>query len=124
MEKITEFIGNNYAWFLTVTIILLFALIGYIYDSKRNKSDLMKKQEEELDASSYESIMTDVETLDSGDKSLSDMVSKSKNINPETKVVELNDNSILNENVPTNTEVIVETPVELRENINPNINNN
>ena len=40
MEKIIDFIGNNYSWFLTITIILLFALIGYIYDSKRNKTDL------------------------------------------------------------------------------------
>ena len=45
MENIIEFIGNNYAWFLTITIILLFALIGYIVDSKRNKNDLLKKTE-------------------------------------------------------------------------------
>ena len=56
MEKIIEFIGNNYAWFLTITIILLFALIGYIHDSKRNKKDLMKLSEEAIEEESLENI--------------------------------------------------------------------
>ena len=47
MNEIIEFIGNNYAWFLTITILLLFALIGYIYDSKNSK--LEEKNKEELD---------------------------------------------------------------------------
>ena len=83
MEKIIEFIANNYVWFLTITILLLFALIGYIYDTKKNDKDLLKKSEEELDEESLEKIKIPE------DKSLSDMVSKSKNINPETKNVEV-----------------------------------
>ena len=103
MEKLIQFVGENYAWFLTITIILLFALIGYIYDNKRNKSDLMKKEEEELDATSMENIMdnSELQSLNEN-KSLSDMVSKSKNINPETKSVELIDKTILDENIPNN----------------------
>ncbi len=89
MNSIIEFISNNYAWFLTFTIILLFALIGYIYDNKRNKNDLVKKQEEELEEESLKNIMVNE------DKSLQDMVVKSKNINPETKSVELTDVEIL-----------------------------
>lgn len=92
MEKIIDFIGNNYSWFLTITIILLFALIGYIYDSKRNKTDLLKKAENEMDEISLENIV-----VPEG-KSLSEHVSKSKNINQETKTVELTDETILNEN--------------------------
>ena len=107
MEKIIEFIGNNYAWFLTITILLLFALIGYIYDSKRNKSDLIKKTEEEIDEESLEKL----EIPD--DKSLSDMISKSKNINPETKSVELTDKSILEDD---NKE---EIETEVKEEIKP-----
>ena len=91
MEKIIEFIGNNYVWFLTITILLLFALIGYIYDSKRSKSDLIKKTEDEIDEESLEKI-----EIPEG-KSLSDLISKSKNINPETMNVELTDKSILEE---------------------------
>ena len=92
MEKIIDFIGNNYSWFLTITIILLFALIGYIYDSKRNKTDLLKKAENEMEEISLENIV-----VPEG-KSLSEHVSKSKNINQETKAVELTDETILNEN--------------------------
>lgn len=92
MESIIEFISNNYAWFLTITIILLFALIGYIYDTKRDKSDLLKKQEIELDEAAIENIVAPE------GKSLADAVSSSKNINKETKQVELVDETILNDN--------------------------
>lgn len=90
MENIINFIGDNYAWFLTITIILLFALIGYIVDTKRNKNDLLKKTENEIDEINLENI-----NVQEG-KSLNDMVSKSKNINPETQAVELTDSEILN----------------------------
>ncbi len=90
MGNLIEFVGNNYVWFLTITILLLFALIGYIYDSKRNKNDLFKKAENEIDEESLQNIV-----IPEG-KSLTDMVSKSKNINAETKSVELIDNTILN----------------------------
>ncbi len=46
MDKLIEFVGNNYAWFLTITIILLFALIGYIYDNR--KTNLKIKEEDEV----------------------------------------------------------------------------
>ena len=92
MEKIIDFISNNYSWFLTITIILLFALIGYIYDSKRNKNDLLKKRELEIDEESLENIM-----VPEG-KSLAEAVSGSKNINPETKILELVDETILENN--------------------------
>ena len=90
MENIVEFIGNNYAWFLTITILLLFALIGYIVDSKRNKNDLFKKTENELDEINIENIK-----VQEG-KSLNEFVSSSKNINPETRKVELTDSEIIN----------------------------
>ncbi len=89
MEKAIEFIGNNYAWFLTVSIILLFALIGYITDSRRSKNDLMKKSEDEIDEDALANLV-----VPEG-KSLGDMVSKSKNFNRETQSVELDDKSIL-----------------------------
>ena len=106
MDKIIEFIGNNYAWFLTISIILLFALIGYIVDTKRNKNDIFRQKEEELDENYIEEIKNSSENTG---KSLSDMVTKSKNINPETKGVELIDNTIVNaENTNTdpNNEII------------------
>ena len=107
MGKIVEFIGNNYAWFLTITILLLFALIGYIYDSKKNKSDLIKKTEDEIDEESLEKLKIPE------DKSLSDMISKSKNINPETMNVELVDKSILEDDAKK------EEVIEAKENLKP-----
>ncbi len=107
MGKIVEFIGNNYAWFLTITILLLFALIGYIYDSKKNKSDLIKKTEDEIDEESLEKLKIPE------DKSLSDMISKSKNINPETMSVELVDKSILEDDAKK------EEVIEAKENLKP-----
>lgn len=91
MENIIEFISDNYTWFLTFTLILLFALIGYIYDSKKNKTDLLKKQEMEIEEESLENIVVPE------NKSFQDMVNTSKNINPETKSVELTDVEILND---------------------------
>jgi len=93
MDKIIEFIGDNYSWFLTITIILLFALIGYIYDTKKEKNDLLKKTEMEIDEESIENIVITEE------KSLSEAVIKSININPETKNVELTDETILDDEV-------------------------
>jgi len=91
MEKVIDFIGDNYAWFLTITIFLLFALIGYIYDSKKNKNDLFTKTENEIDEESLENLI-----VPEG-KSLAETVNVSKNINPETKSVELTDDTILEE---------------------------
>ena len=91
MENIINFVSDNYAWFLTITIILLFALIGYIYDNKRNKTDLLKKTENELDEQALENLVAPE------GKSLADAVVKSKNINLETKSIELTDDTILNE---------------------------
>ena len=98
MNSVIEFISDHYVWFLTITIILLFGIIGYIVDTKRNKSDFLKQKEEEIDEEALENI-----TANSEEKSLSDMVAKSKNINVETKNVELVDKEILEDN-KTNTE--------------------
>ena len=96
MEEIIEFVANNYAWFLTITIVLIFALIGYIYDAKKNSADLVKKQEDELN----EEIMDNLVSLEG--KSLAETVMSSKKINSETKQVELTDESILNEETSDN----------------------
>jgi hypothetical protein len=90
MEIITELIVNNYVLILTITIILIFALIGYIYDSKKEES-ILRKSESELDEEAIQNIV-----IPDG-KSLKDSVSVSKNINPETNSVELVDQSILSD---------------------------
>ena len=91
MTGIIEFVSLHYAWFLTITIILVFALIGYIVDSRREKSDLIRKNEYEVDEESISNLV-----IPEG-KTLNDSVVNSKAINPETKQVELTDTSILGE---------------------------
>lgn len=92
MENVINFISNHYVLFLTITIILVFALIGYIYDSKKNKGDLLKASEEELNEELLENMV-----VPEG-KGLAETVNVSKNINKETKQVELTDSTILNDN--------------------------
>lgn len=61
------FLANHYIWFLLITIVLLFALIGYFLDSKNEPA---KKKKEEL----TEKMITDkIETLEN--KPLNEMVS-------------------------------------------------
>lgn len=92
MEKIIEFVANNYVWFLTFTILLIFALIGYIYDTKKSSEDLVKKSEDEINEEMLENLV-----VPEG-KSLAETVNISKNVNPETRKVELTDSDILNNN--------------------------
>ena len=46
MDKIIEFATNNFGWILTITILLIFGLIGYIVDSKREKEKVVTLEEE------------------------------------------------------------------------------
>jgi hypothetical protein len=68
--------------------LLLFALIGYIVDSRREKNDLFRKTSENIDEESLENLV-----VPEG-KKLSDMVSKSASLDPTTKNVVLTDESI------------------------------
>lgn len=103
MEKLTEFAGEHYVLFLTITLLFLFALIGYIVDARREKNDLFRKKENAEDEESFENIV-----VPEG-KKLNEMVSNTKAINPDSKQVILTDESILNNGVndplanPTNS---------------------
>ena len=37
METIVIFLADNYIWFLVITLILIFALIGYLVDTKKDE---------------------------------------------------------------------------------------
>lgn len=37
MDTLIEFLLNNYIWFLVISLILIFALIGYLVDTNSNK---------------------------------------------------------------------------------------
>ena len=48
MDAFTNFLANNYVWFLIISLILIFALIGYLVDvneMKNGKRQRKKKEE-------------------------------------------------------------------------------
>lgn len=52
MVAFTDFLANNYLWFLVVSLILLFALIGYFVDQSEQKkgvSMFQNRKEDEKD---------------------------------------------------------------------------
>lgn len=44
MQSFIDFLVNNYLWFLVISLILVFALIGYLVDTSEKKVE--KKIEE------------------------------------------------------------------------------
>ena len=42
MDTLIEFLLNNYIWFLVISLILIFALIGYLVDINTNKDKAKK----------------------------------------------------------------------------------
>lgn len=49
MDSFINFLANNYVWFLIVSLILIFALIGYLVDLKETKTGKrIRPKKEEL----------------------------------------------------------------------------
>ena len=59
MQGFTDFLMNNYLWFLVASIILTFALIGYFVDQheqKKGVSMINKPKEQEVDLQKLASL--------------------------------------------------------------------
>lgn len=67
MDAIISFLADNYIWFLVITLILVFALIGYLVDTKQ---DERFTKEIELDRE----LTRKVEVAEAANISLNDMV--------------------------------------------------
>ena len=72
MDKFITIVSDNYIWFLLITIFLIFALIGYIYDNKRSKTDYINKndalvQEEEIELPEDKSINDLINSTDNNE---------------------------------------------------------
>lgn len=79
MDKFITFVSDNYIWFLLITIFLIFALIGYIYDNKRSKTDYIKKnaklvQEEEIELPEDKSINDLINSTDNNETEIDNNV--------------------------------------------------
>ncbi len=59
MTSFTDFLSANYLWFLVISIVLVFALIGYFVDQNEQKkgiSMINKPKEKEVDISQLASM--------------------------------------------------------------------
>lgn len=79
MDKFITFVSDNYIWFLLITIFLIFALIGYIYDNKRSKTDYIYKndalvQEEEIELPEGKSINDLINSTDNNETEIDNNV--------------------------------------------------
>lgn len=70
MQAILDFLVNNYLWFLIISLILIFALIGYLVDTSEQSNDLPKmKEAPDVSASA---VSMNVEVLGDTEEVLSD----------------------------------------------------
>ncbi len=80
MSNFINFVSDNYVWFLVISIFLIFALIGYIVDSRRDESLLNRRKKEPSDIETMEIDIPE-------DKSINDA------INSNSMAIEMEDNS-------------------------------
>ncbi|MDE5540216.1 MAG: hypothetical protein K2J20_07020 [Bacilli bacterium] len=74
MNILVDFLLNNYVWFLVISLILVFALIGYLVDMTTLRVDVKPKRSE-------------VKTNIDGDK----------DIQPSVEISEEDNNSLIND---------------------------
>lgn len=48
MQKFVDFLANNYMLFLLISLVLVFALIGYLVDSKKKEKIAAEKEKGEV----------------------------------------------------------------------------
>ena len=65
MQRFIDFLVNNYFWFLIISLILIFALIGYFVDVNEKKN--LTKSENNTPESS-QNLQQTVDTLEIGEK--------------------------------------------------------
>ena len=92
MDAFTNFLANNYVWFLIISLILIFALIGYLVDSKEIKSGKkIKKQNEELKVVDFstidqsKSLNQSIKEENKTDLNLDNYVNKTNEVNKTTE---------------------------------------
>lgn len=86
MESIVTFLSDNYMWFLIITLILIFALIGYLVDVKEDerftkKVSLDKELTSKVEAATAVNITLKDMALDSAKKSIESDISSISNHN-------------------------------------------
>lgn len=98
MQTIIDFLVNNYLWFLIISLILIFALIGYLVDTseRAKKEDFLEN--DSLEEPNKEPLKV-TETLESlnMDMGVDDTKELDKDVIVMPKLEETNGNSIQEE---------------------------
>ncbi len=109
-----DFLANNYLWFLVITIVLIFALIGYLVDTREQK----KNSSFQADSKELEQKLEDLAAAAVSNKSIQDYVStnasqnnvmnRASNVNQTMET--LGDNPFVN-NMPEPANMNMNNPV-------------
>lgn len=107
MEKILDFLSENYIWFFVAAGVLLFALIGYIVQSKKKD---VKKEENLTEVPSTETVVADIPNVETPQV---EPIMVNEQVSPEVVAEPTSVNDIpleISEVQPEITPSVVETP--------------
>ena len=68
MQAFIDFLVNNYLWFLVISLILVFALIGYLVDTNEKKDKDIYLEKKEDNKEKEESVSHSMEILEDLEK--------------------------------------------------------
>lgn len=63
MQAFIDFLVNNYLWFLVISLILVFALIGYLVDTNEKK-EIQEKQLKQDSSTNFDSMAQNMDVLE------------------------------------------------------------
>lgn len=97
MSAILNFLVNNYIWFLVITLILLFALIGYLVDTKKDerftkKIEIDKEIESRLDVAAAANITLNQMVQKQGEESIKELSNSNNLENSSEEISEEHEN--------------------------------
>ncbi len=117
MEAVIDFLVNNYMWFLVMTIILIFALIGYLVeDHELKKSQAYGGVSKEIEQN-FERLAAAAQN-----QTLFDAISKTNGMNQMNSMnqIEPNPNYVMNQPMVNANQSVINNQ---NQSMNSNINN-
>ena len=99
MDFVIDFLVGNYMWFLVITIILIFSLIGYIVDSREQKEVSIFDSPQEL-AKNLEMLAASAQNRTIGDAMNHSNSEFQGNASPVSNTIVPNATVAMNQNIP------------------------
>lgn len=120
MNTFQEFLSANYLWFLVISIILLFALIGYFVDQNEQKkgiSKINKVKEREVNIEDLQALAQNKSLNNAvSDAMRNDLVRPNQSMAmPQMNMPMPNNNIIMENSMPKQTQnVVASSPTEIQ----------